>query len=50
MKKWVFEIFSSIVNLEAHGADDLNEDGDVEDQESDEERGGALGVMESRAE
>ena len=28
----------------------MNEDGDVEDQESDEEREGALGVMESRAE
>ena len=40
-----------IVNLEAHGGDDdLNEDGHVEDQESDEEREGALGVMESRAE
>ena len=40
-----------IVNLEAHGGDDdLNEDGDVEDQESDEEREGALGVMESRVE
>ena len=40
-----------IVNLEAHGGDDdLNEDGDVEDQESDEEGEGALGVMESRAE
>ena len=37
-----------IVDLEPHGGDDdLN---DVEDQESDKEREGALGVMESRAE
>jgi len=35
-----------IVGLEAHGGDDLTEDGDVEDQESDEEREAGLGVME----
>ena len=34
-----------VVRLEAHSGDDLTEDGDVEDQESDEEIEGALGVM-----
>ena len=29
-------------DLEVHSGDDLNENGDIEDQESDEEREGAL--------